>query len=54
MYREMPGLCLHLGQAARLFGLRTTICQLVLDDLVRQGRLRRANDGQYVSPEGTR
>ena len=26
-YREMPGLSLHLGQAARLFGLRPTLCQ---------------------------
>lgn len=48
-YREMPGLCLHLNQAARLFGLRTTTCRIVLDDLVRVGQLRRAPDGQYTS-----
>jgi hypothetical protein len=49
-YREMPGLCLHLNQAARLFGLRERTCQVVLDDLVRDGRLRRAADGQYLAP----
>ena len=53
-YREMPGLSLHLAQAVRLFGLRTATCQIVLNDLVRRGVLRRALDGQYVRPEGTR
>jgi hypothetical protein len=53
-YREMPGLSLHLGQAARLFGLRTTTCEIVLDDLVRRGVLRCAADGQFVRPEETR
>jgi hypothetical protein len=48
-YREMPGLTLHLRQAARLFGLRTTTCEVVLDDMVRTNRLRKAADGQYVS-----
>ena len=46
-YREMPGLCLHVHQAARLFGLRQATCQIVLDDLVAEGRLRRGADGQY-------
>jgi hypothetical protein len=48
-YREMPGLSLDLPQAALLFGLRPTTCRVVLDDLVRGGRLRRATDGQYTS-----
>jgi hypothetical protein len=48
MYREMPGLKLHLHQAARLFGLRPATCQIVLDDLVSSGRLRRTDDGQYA------
>ena len=48
-YRETPGLMLHLGQAARLFGLRRTTCQIVLDDLVRARHLRRTTDGQYTS-----
>jgi len=47
-YREMPGLCLHLNQAARLFDIRPETCQLVLDHLVGEGKLRRLDDGQYV------
>jgi hypothetical protein len=47
-YREMPGLSLHLNQAARLFGLHTPTCEIVLEDLVRAGRLRRRLDGQYT------
>jgi hypothetical protein len=48
-YREMPGLCLHLRQAARLFGLREPTCRVILEDLVRSGRLRRSADGQYLA-----
>jgi hypothetical protein len=50
-YREMPGLSLHLNQAARLFGLRPSTCRVVLEDLVRNGRLRRTVDGQYASAQ---
>lgn len=46
-YAEMPGLSLHLHQAARLFGLRDRTCEVVLGDLVREGRLRQSRDGQY-------
>jgi hypothetical protein len=46
-YAEMPGLTLHLHQAARLFGLRETTCRVVLSDLVEDGRLRQSADGQY-------
>lgn len=46
-YREMPGLRLRIEQAARLFGLRMRTCQLVFDDLVQHGQLRRSVDGQY-------
>jgi hypothetical protein len=49
-YHEMPGLSLHLAQAARLFGLKRTTCELVLEYLVDRGELRRARDGQYVLP----
>jgi hypothetical protein len=48
-YKEMPGLILHLNQAARLFGLREITCRMVLDELVQQGHLRRASDGQYLA-----
>jgi hypothetical protein len=47
-YTEMPGLLLHLPQAARLFGLRPETCRLVLHDLVQRGLLRRTHDGQYA------
>jgi len=50
-FREMPGLCLYANQAARLFGLRAATCQVVLDDLVASGKLRRAHDGQYLAAE---
>ena len=54
-YREMPGLSLHLAQAARLFGLRLATCEIVLEDLVRAGALRRTADGQYAGRQtGTR
>ena len=46
-YDDMPGLTLRLEQAARLFGLGSQTCQVVLDDLVRAGRLKRRPDGQY-------
>ena len=49
-FREMPGLCLHMNQAARLFGCAAT-CEVILEDLVSQGKLRRAADGQYVSAQ---
>jgi hypothetical protein len=47
-YQEMPGLCLKLPQAARLFGVSDRICHVVLEELVEAGRLRRMPDGQYA------
>ena len=47
-YHEMPGLNLTLGQASRLFGLRDGTCQVVLEDLVREKRLRRSPEGRYA------
>ena len=48
-YREMPGLCLHLHEAARLFGVRPGACRAVLDDLVVGGYLQKMPDGQFIS-----
>jgi hypothetical protein len=48
MYREMPGLSLNLQQASRLFGVRLSTCEVVLEDLVIRGELNKTNDGQYV------
>ena len=53
-YAEMPGLSLHLHQAARLFGLREATCMVVLSDLVRDGRLRQSADGQYRAADSGR
>ena len=47
-YREMPGLNLTLEEAARLFGLRDKTCRVVLEDLVKDGKLRRSIEGRYV------
>ena len=53
MYHEMPGLSLHLPQAARLFGLGSATCKCILDDLVERKALRRAAQGQYLRAAGT-
>ena len=47
-YGEMAGLQLHVDDAARLFGLRAATCQIVLDALVDDGKLRRTDEGCYV------
>ena len=47
-YEEMPGLRLTLAQASRLFRLRTDVCVRTLDDLVRDGILRRDESGSYA------
>jgi hypothetical protein len=47
-YHDMPGLNLTLEQAARLFGIRDRTCQVLFEDLVRDGRLRRSTDGRYA------
>jgi len=47
-YREMPGLQLHVDEAARLFGLRPATCRIVLDSLVDEGELRRTDESRYV------
>ncbi len=47
-YREMPGLCLTLPQAARLWGLDRGTCELVLTTLIARRILKRAANGTYV------
>ncbi|MGH9409352.1 MAG: hypothetical protein ACRD1V_07840 [Vicinamibacterales bacterium] len=47
-YREMPGLALRLGDAAGLLGVGQHICEIVLADLVREGRLRIGTGGSYL------
>jgi hypothetical protein len=46
-YREMPGLCLTLGQARRLWALDESTCNRLLSNLVSEGYLRKSTAG-YV------
>jgi hypothetical protein len=46
-YREMPGLCLTLVQARRLWALDENTCSRVLSNLVSEGYLRMSTSG-YV------
>lgn len=50
-YREMPGLCLSLAQAARLLGLDRPICGEVFRALVHEGFLRETPRSHYVLAE---
>ena len=47
-FNEMPGLCLTLPQARRLWALDNTTCEHVLAALMREGFLRRNTAGIYV------
>jgi DNA-binding IclR family transcriptional regulator len=46
-FDEMPGTCLTLGQATRLFGIAPDICHRILMELVTDGRLTRTADSRY-------
>lgn len=46
-YLEMPGLCVTVSQAARLFGVRTDHAAEMLEALVREDFLFRDGDGNY-------
>jgi hypothetical protein len=46
-FNEMPCLRLTRGQAQRLFGLRSDVCERVLADLVRDGILTYGSDERY-------
>jgi hypothetical protein len=47
-YLEMPGMRLTPEQVRRLSGIDSSVCRVVLDDLVRAKFLRRAPDGSYA------
>ena len=47
-YREMPGLCLTLRQAQRLWGVDTEIWASVFGALTARGILRKAANGGFV------
>lgn len=46
-YREMPGLCLTLHQAQRLWSLDRETCQRVIEALSAEGTIRQTRDGRY-------
>ena len=46
-FREMPGLHLTLGQAARLFDLREEACRAALGELTGEGFLARTPGGLF-------
>jgi hypothetical protein len=48
-YLEMPGLCLTLAQACRLWQMTTPDCEAVLGRLVEDGFLARTGHGAFVS-----
>lgn len=52
-YREMPGLSLTLGQAARLWGLDHATCARVLVALIDRRVLKRTATGAYVRRESS-
>ncbi len=52
-FREMPGLKLTIGQAARLWHLDPASCTELLDALVIDGLLRRKADGVYLVASDT-
>jgi hypothetical protein len=47
-YREMPGLSVTLVQAKRLLAADAPTCTKVFERLMKEGVLRRTNDGRYV------
>lgn len=47
-FLEMPGLCLTLPQARRLFGLPYEACARILGALAREGLLRLRDNGTYA------
>lgn len=51
-FREMPGLCLTLRQAQRLWHLDQQTCRMVLSTLVERGFLKRTEHGMYVRFRG--
>jgi hypothetical protein len=46
-FEEMPGTCLTLAQASRLFQLAPDACVCILGRLVDEGVLRLTLDGRY-------
>ena len=48
-YREMPGLRLTLAQASRLWQMPAAVCEALLEELVREAFLYKADNNTYVA-----
>jgi hypothetical protein len=47
-YFEMPGLRVTFAQACRLWQVDVSTCELLLDQLVREGFLCKTDNGQFL------
>lgn len=47
-YREMPGLCITMNQACRLWHLDRDTCLSLMGQLVRDQFLRQTPKGQFI------
>ena len=47
-YGEMPGLQLTIWEASRLWQVEMSTCEMLLEQLVREGFLYKMNSGAYV------
>jgi hypothetical protein len=52
-FHEIPGLCISLLQARRLFDLREDVCMRILDCLVIDGTLGQSSNGLYFQNRST-
>jgi hypothetical protein len=48
-YVEMPGLQLTVSQACRLWQVEMSTCEMLLEQLVREGFLYKMNNGAYIA-----
>ena len=47
-YEELPGMCLTKAQVQRLWGLDSTTCDTLLDQLVKSGFLKQTRGSEFV------
>jgi hypothetical protein len=52
-YREMPGLRLTFAQACRLWQVDAPTCETLLQQLVREAFLYKADNGAYIAVSET-
>ena len=48
-YREMPGLRLTVSQACWLWQVDVPTCEMLLEELVREGFLYKTDNGAYIA-----